>query len=56
MSEARPNHWLLSITCDDRPGIVHAMTGAIVAAEGNITELQQFASVDTGRFFMRLQV
>ena len=56
MSEARPNHWLLSITCDDRPGIVHAMTGAIVRAEGNITELQQFSSGDTGRFFMRVQV
>ena len=56
MSEARPNHWLLSITCDDRPGIVHAMTGAIVQAEGNITELQQFSSEDTGRFFMRVQV
>jgi len=56
MSEARPNHWLLSITCDDRAGIVHAMTGAIVQAEGNITELQQFSSADTGRFFMRVQV
>ena len=56
MSEARPNHWLLSITCDDQPGIVHAMTGAIVRANGNITELQQFSSADTGRFFMRVQV
>ena len=56
MSEARPNHWLLSITCDDQPGIVHAMTGAIVRANGNITELQQFSSIDTGRFFMRVQV
>ena len=56
MSAARPNHWLLSITCEDRPGIVHAMTGAIVEAAGNITELQQFSSEDTGRFFMRVQV
>ena len=38
------------------PGIVHAVTGAIVAAEGNITESKQFSSDDTGRFFMRLQV
>ncbi len=42
--------------CADRPGIVHAISGAIVAAGGNITESQQFASLDTGRFFMRIQV
>jgi formyltetrahydrofolate deformylase len=42
--------------CEDRPGIVHAVSGAIVAAAGNITESQQFSSDDTGRFFMRLQV
>ncbi len=49
-------HWILSISCDDRPGIVHAISGAIVTARGNITESQQFSSRDTGRFFMRLQV
>ena len=43
-------------TCQDRPGIVHAVTGACVQAGGNLTELQQFASADTGNFFMRLQV
>jgi formyltetrahydrofolate deformylase len=35
---------------------VHAVSGAIVTARGNITESQQFSSADTGRFFMRLQV
>ena len=49
-------HWILSLACDDKPGIVHAVTGAIVEASGNITEAQQFSSADTGRFFMRLQV
>ena len=49
-------HWVLSIVCPDKPGIVHAVTGAIVAAHGNITESQQFSSEDTGRFFMRLQI
>ncbi|MCI1747476.1 MAG: formyltetrahydrofolate deformylase [Acidipropionibacterium sp.] len=42
--------------CPDRAGIVHAVTGACVSAGGNLTELQQFSSTDTGRFFMRLQV
>jgi formyltetrahydrofolate deformylase len=49
-------HWILTLVCEDRPGIVHAITGAIVEAAGNITESQQFSSDDTGRFFMRLQV
>jgi formyltetrahydrofolate deformylase len=49
-------HWTLTLTCLDQPGIVHAVSGAVVSARGNITESQQFASLDTGRFFMRLQV
>jgi formyltetrahydrofolate deformylase len=53
---ATPTHWILTLVCEDRPGIVHAISGAIVEAAGNITESQQFSSDDTGRFFMRLQV
>jgi formyltetrahydrofolate deformylase len=49
-------HWVLTITCADLPGIVHAISGAIVDSGGNITESQQFSSDDTGTFFMRLQV
>jgi len=49
-------HWLLTLTCADRPGIVHRVTGAIVGAHGNITELQQFTSTESGHFFMRVQV
>jgi len=52
-----PNpQWVLTLSCVDGPGIVHAISGAVVAAGGNIAESQQFASPDTGRFFMRLQV
>ncbi|WIB67117.1 formyltetrahydrofolate deformylase [Curtobacterium sp. MCBD17_035] len=51
-----PTHWTLTLVCQDRPGIVHAVSGAVVAAEGNITESQQFSSDDTNTFFMRLQV
>lgn len=50
------SHFIVTIVCDDQPGIVHALSGAIVGARGNITESQQFSSDDTGRFFMRLQV
>lgn len=55
-SPGQANHWVLTFSCADQPGIVHAVSGAIVSARGNITESQQFASLDTGRFFMRLQV
>ncbi|GGR16016.1 formyltetrahydrofolate deformylase [Agromyces mediolanus] len=56
LAPAHLHHWVLTLVCVDGPGIVHAVSGAIVAARGNITESQQFASLDTGRFFMRLQV
>jgi len=49
-------HWILTLVCEDRSGIVHAISGAVVEAGGNITESQQFSSDDTGHFFMRLQV
>jgi formyltetrahydrofolate deformylase len=56
MTSAALTHWVLTIVCEDKPGIVHAISGAILAANGNITEAHQYTSHDTGRFFMRLQV
>ncbi len=55
-SSAHAGHWVLTFVCQDQPGIVHAASGAIVEARGNITESQQFSSADTGRFFLRLQL
>ncbi len=49
-------HWVLTFVCQDRPGIVHAISGAVVEIGGNITESNQYTSTDTGRFFMRLQI
>lgn len=49
-------HWVLTFICPDKPGIVHAISGAVVKVGGNITESKQFTSEDTGRFFMRLQI
>ena len=31
---------VMTLRCPDRPGIVHALTGAVVAVGGNITECQ----------------
>ena len=44
----------MTLRCPDGPGIVHALTGVVVSLGGNITECQQFASADTGRFFTRI--
>lgn len=49
-------HWVLTLFCPDRPGIVHAVAGLLAAHGGNITESQQFGDPDTGLFFMRVQV
>ena len=49
-------HWVITFSCLDMPGIVLAVSGAVVAARGNITESQQYSSPDTGTFFMRIQV
>ncbi|WP_167143236.1 formyltetrahydrofolate deformylase [Canibacter zhoujuaniae] len=48
--------WVLKLRCVDQPGIVHALSGAVVNAGGNIEQSQQFASGDTGIFFMRIEV
>ena len=48
--------WVLSLSCPDGPGIVHAVTGALADHDGNITESQQFGDPDTGLFFMRVEV
>lgn len=56
MTTASKGHWVLTLICNDRPGIVHAISGAILQAKGNITESHQYTSEDTGRFFMRLQI
>ena len=50
------NHSVITFSCPDQPGIVYAMTGVIVGMDGNITELKQYSSPDTGMFFMRVQV
>jgi formyltetrahydrofolate deformylase len=47
---------VLTLSCPDQPGIVHAVSGAIVATGGNITSSQQFEDPGTGTFFMRVAV
>ncbi|MBD5786892.1 formyltetrahydrofolate deformylase [Cellulosimicrobium terreum] len=53
---AGPTHWVLTLSCPDGPGIVHAVAGALARLGGNITESQQFGDPLSGLFFMRVQV
>ena len=47
---------VVTLSCPDRPGIVHAVTGVIGEAGGNVIQSQQFGDPDTGTFFMRVEV
>ena len=44
---------IVTLQCKDQPGIVHSMTSAVLAADGNIIENQQFTDSDTDLFVMR---
>ena len=48
--------YVLVLTCPDGPGIVHAVSGVLAGAGGNITESQQYGDPGTGRFHLRVQV
>ncbi len=47
---------VLSLTCADRPGIVHAVTTGVLDVGGNIVENAQFTDPDTSTFCMRMVV
>jgi formyltetrahydrofolate deformylase len=53
-----PREFVLTLSCRDRPGIVHAVSGLLFQAGCNIIDSQQFGDVTgddaTGLFFMRV--
>ncbi len=54
---ARPQpgrEFVLTVSCDDRPGLVFAVSSYLVQHRGNILSSQQFDDRETGRFFMRV--
>jgi formyltetrahydrofolate deformylase len=48
-----PDGFILTLSCPDRPGIVHAVSGFLLEHGGNIIEAAQYDDRDTGLFFMR---
>ncbi len=47
--------YVLTLSCQDKPGIVHAVSGFLLEHGGNIEEAAQYNDRDTGLFFMRVQ-
>jgi len=45
--------YILTLRCMDRPGIVHAISGALLDVQGNILEQAQFTDEDTQVFSLR---
>lgn len=47
---------VLTLSCPDQPGIVHAVSGLVAGAGGNIIQSAQFGDADTSLFFMRVEM
>ena len=48
------NDHILTFTCPDKPGIVHAVTGVLARHGVNVLDLQQFSDRTSEKFFMRV--
>ncbi|MGI5426619.1 formyltetrahydrofolate deformylase [Streptomyces sp. CA-179760] len=49
-----PDQYVLTLSCPDRKGIVHAVSSYLFMTGCNIEDSQQFGDHDTGLFFMRV--
>jgi formyltetrahydrofolate deformylase len=47
--------YILTLSCPDKPGIVHGVSGLLLSQGSNIEEAAQFNDHQTGLFFMRVQ-
>ncbi|EGP86229.1 unnamed protein product [Zymoseptoria tritici ST99CH_1A5] len=45
---------ILTLSCPDKPGIVHTVTGMLAKHNLNILDLQQFSDPEREKFFMRV--
>ncbi|EME39133.1 hypothetical protein DOTSEDRAFT_75027 [Dothistroma septosporum NZE10] len=45
---------ILTLSCPDKPGIIHTVTGLLAKHNLNILDLQQFSDPDLNKFFMRV--
>ena len=55
MADDRAPAYVLTFSCVDAVGIVAAVTGLLAERDGFILDSQQYADLDSGRFFMRVE-
>ena len=48
------DNYILTLSCPDRPGIVHAVTGFLAQHDLNIVDSSQFGDPTSKRFFLRI--
>lgn len=54
MTSAGAETYILTLSCEDRVGIVAGVAGHLASIDGFILDSQQYADIETGRFFMRV--
>jgi len=54
MADQKSVQRVITLTCPDQIGIVHAVSGLLAGSGWNIDDSQQFADTRTNRFFMRV--
>lgn len=54
MNKPAASSWILTLVCADRVGIVAAVSQFLAERGGFITDSQQYADLEAGRFFMRV--
>jgi len=47
--------YVLTVSCAERPGLIHAVSGFLVDHDANVIESKQFDDRQAGTFFMRVQ-
>ena len=47
------DRYILTLRCPDAPGIIHAVSGALLQLQGNVLEQAQYMNESTGIFVMR---
>jgi len=45
--------YVMTLRCNDAPGVIHAVSGALLGIGGNVLEQAQFTNESTGMFAMR---
>ncbi len=50
------HEYILTLHCPDRPGVLAAVTAALVAQGGDVRDAQSFGDDSTGEFFIRMHL